>query len=704
MNSSAQSAARSRLVGATDAIEKIRSLVLLGDIPEDEILIEVGKGALRLEDRWRDEVIANGTNNSDRIWIVLTGELGLASFDPEILNEELQFVNNTTAEDRRRKIRPQGPLMRLANKTHATFRPGHLLNSRVLISDPDKLAIYTTAPSELLSFEATLVANWASSHSEFARRMGNAVELTRQRLKPSSEIGDELLDFYVRQGFSVATRIRVLRVDRCIDCKQCEVACAHRYGAPRLKIHETRLGLVDFVTTCRSCNDQRCIDPCNFDSIEFDPQTGEIHINEESCTGCASCATACPYGSIRMVRLDDENNNKFKARLEHEGALAHGRGTLRREPAEQIAQKCNHCSGYGDQACITHCPTGALVELTPDQLFGDQDDMAAAQLGEGYPRGIAARKLKPFSPDPFEDGVRVRRVGVAKTKRRYLGAWLLWSIAVLTLVAAAVEIFLRRALPLESFQYRTLLAEGLPPDIAAFNVDYLSGSPLSLWLGYIGGTLMLASLLYPARKRFPILYRWSSGKAWFDIHVLGGALGPMFIVLHSAFNLVNWVAIAFWSVLVVFGSGIVGRFLYTQLPQRFSGQDIEFIRHRAAIETMATSYPRAAAVARNESGRYRAEAVSSFLAAVTWLAIDDFTRPFRYLAFHKTLAATGAPANVCRELRYHTARIVRTRRRRALASRFEGFFRAWLRVHVLFTIIATLVSVAHIVIAVWYLI
>jgi hypothetical protein len=85
-------------------------------------------------------------------------------------------------------------------------------------------------------------------------------------------------------------------------------------------------------------------------------------------------------------------------------------------------------------------------------------------------------------------------------------------------------------------------------------------------LGIIGGSLMLVLLLYPARKRLPWLGFLGSIKAWFNAHMALGVVGPLFILYHSNFSLgaTNSNA-ALIAMLLVSGSGVIGRYFYTRV-------------------------------------------------------------------------------------------------------------------------------------------
>jgi len=85
-------------------------------------------------------------------------------------------------------------------------------------------------------------------------------------------------------------------------------------------------------------------------------------------------------------------------------------------------------------------------------------------------------------------------------------------------------------------------------------------------LGIIGGSLMLLLLLYPLRKRVRWLGFMGSVKAWFQVHMVLGILGPLCILYHSnfSFGAVNS-NIALFCMLTVSGSGLIGRYLYIRI-------------------------------------------------------------------------------------------------------------------------------------------
>jgi hypothetical protein len=106
-------------------------------------------------------------------------------------------------------------------------------------------------------------------------------------------------------------------------------------------------------------------------------------------------------------------------------------------------------------------------------------------------------------------------------------------------------------------------------------------------LGIVGGSLMLVLLLYSARKRFAWL-RWMGGiPAWFEFHMVLGVVGPVLILFHSNFHLgATNSNVALICMLLVAGSGVIGRYIYTRLHARMDGNEDILEQLKAAGDRM----------------------------------------------------------------------------------------------------------------------
>ena len=93
-------------------------------------------------------------------------------------------------------------------------------------------------------------------------------------------------------------------------------------------------------------------------------------------------------------------------------------------------------------------------------------------------------------------------------------------------------------------------------------------------LGVVGGVLLLLMYLYPLRKKWKWLSKKGKTKNWLDYHILMGLVGPVLITFHSSFKLRGVAGFAYWSMIAVVLSGIVGRYLYGRIPRKLGAVEM----------------------------------------------------------------------------------------------------------------------------------
>jgi hypothetical protein len=111
-----------------------------------------------------------------------------------------------------------------------------------------------------------------------------------------------------------------------------------------------------------------------------------------------------------------------------------------------------------------------------------------------------------------------------------------------------------------------------------FQADHSSLKPSGIWghgLGIIGSLLILIGVfMYMLRKRNRSLMRLGILKHWLEFHIFLCTLGPIMILFHTAFKFGGIVAVSFWSMVAVFLSGVIGRFIYLQIPRTIEGREL----------------------------------------------------------------------------------------------------------------------------------
>jgi hypothetical protein len=86
--------------------------------------------------------------------------------------------------------------------------------------------------------------------------------------------------------------------------------------------------------------------------------------------------------------------------------------------------------------------------------------------------------------------------------------------------------------------------------------------------------MIVGVLIYMARKRFRALSRLGILRHWLEFHIFLCTLGPILVLFHTSFKFGGLVSISFWSMVAVFLSGIIGRFIYIQIPRTIEGREL----------------------------------------------------------------------------------------------------------------------------------
>lgn len=142
-------------------------------------------------------------------------------------------------------------------------------------------------------------------------------------------------------------------------------------------------------------------------------------------------------------------------------------------------------------------------------------------------------------------------------------------LSTLTSIVVIVTIYLfYRGLP----YYKTSIEERF------YHADYKILKPSGLLgqgLGIVGTLLILIGVFgYQARKYIKSLSKIGVLKHWLEFHIFLCTLGPIMVLFHTSFKFGGLVSISFWSMVLVVASGVVGRFIYLQIPRTIQGREL----------------------------------------------------------------------------------------------------------------------------------
>jgi len=135
-----------------------------------------------------------------------------------------------------------------------------------------------------------------------------------------------------------------VRLDRCLGCKSCEMACAVEHSVtkslfkapaekpvPRRRLYVEQVDTYKIPLVCRHCEEAPCVAVCRTGAMSQNAITNVVTRDLERCVGCWMCAMTCPYGVIG------------------------------RQKEARIAVKCDLCPDLDRPACVAACPSGTLI-------------------------------------------------------------------------------------------------------------------------------------------------------------------------------------------------------------------------------------------------------------------------------------------------------------------------------------------------------
>lgn len=154
------------------------------------------------------------------------------------------------------------------------------------------------------------------------------------------------------------------------------------------------------------------------------------------------------------------------------------------------------------------------------------------------------------------------------------------------------------------------------------------GGMIGINMGILGVLMLCAIFVYPLRKRWAWLRRQGNSRHWLDYHVVLGVAAPVFIAFHSSFKFRGVAGIAFWVMVAVAISGLVGRYLYSQIPRQVADAELSLRLFRQILEHQ-TAIPRFRLASLFQAPTQRHVVPWPVPIALLYVVVSDVIRPFR---------------------------------------------------------------------------
>lgn len=164
---------------------------------------------------------------------------------------------------------------------------------------------------------------------------------------------------------------------------RCNGSCENR---PRLAVYDglrtcaamnaTGAGETACGYGCLGCGD--CVSVCNFGGIHMNKETGLPEVDEDVCTACGACASACPRHIIELRKKGPKSRRVFVSCVNQD------KGAVARKACQAACVGCGKCQtvckfeaitvtnnlSYIDDnkcrlctKCVEACPTHAIVKM-----------------------------------------------------------------------------------------------------------------------------------------------------------------------------------------------------------------------------------------------------------------------------------------------------------------------------------------------------
>jgi hypothetical protein len=227
-------------------------------------------------------------------------------------------------------------------------------------------------------------------------------------------------------------------------------------------------------------------------------------------------------------------------------------------------------------------------------------------------------------------------------------------------------------------------------------------------VGIIGTLMMLFMLLYSVRKRTKFFRAWGHLSNWLDIHIYFGIIGPLLIIIHTSFKVQGLVAVSFWSMMAVAVSGILGRYLYLQIPRTDYGDELsdnqlkEILSNAPDIELTAESVSSEKFAEIEKEFTIGADDHIGIIRAVFLSIVTDLKNRFRKGSIIKKYSAEfNLKHSIAKEIVAAAQKRAQLKRRIIYLNQIQSLFHYWHVFHKPFAIIMYMIMLVHVGIAVW---
>lgn len=224
-------------------------------------------------------------------------------------------------------------------------------------------------------------------------------------------------------------------------------------------------------------------------------------------------------------------------------------------------------------------------------------------------------------------------------------------------------------------------------------------------LGVVGSLLIIIGVAsYMIRKRRRSMYKYGKLKHWLEFHIFLCTLGPILILFHTAFKFGGLVAISFWSMVAVFLSGIIGRFIYIQIPRSIEGRELslsEVRGMRSEIEQLIVEEHQLDESTRNRIREVMGDRAAPAGSFSLWRGLRNYVSDLRKISnIRMVLKAEGLSTSEQRKIITLVKKDISLNRKIRRLNVMQNLFKYWHVAHLPFAFVMLVIMIIHVVVTI----
>jgi hypothetical protein len=229
------------------------------------------------------------------------------------------------------------------------------------------------------------------------------------------------------------------------------------------------------------------------------------------------------------------------------------------------------------------------------------------------------------------------------------------------------------------------------------------GGTLGHGLGILGTFMMIFGVtIYMVRKRARMFFNWGYLKHWLEFHIFLCTVGPLLVLYHTSFKFGGIVAVSFWSMAAVVFSGVIGRFIYVQIPRTIQGKELDIKQLNEMSSDISNRISREISVGEkitakidhlSDLNRYKHITLGN---SIAYIISDFWGLKHTLLALKKEMRQLHLPKMKVKEILSLTKSKLLLTRRIALLRTMQKLFKYWHIVHLPFAITMFVIMLVHV--------